>query len=102
MENEIFKKQSSYGNKNRLKNKNKEEHELGNMQEMLTVKEASKFLHISVNSVYNMVYESRISFYKLKGKILFKRHDLLDFLESCRRPSAAEHIANKGILNNIH
>ena len=99
MENEIFKRRSSYGNENRLKNKEKEGYE---SPSMLTVKEASKFLHISVNSVYNIVYESRISFYKLKGKILFKRHDLLDFLESCRRPSSAEHIANKGILNNIH
>ena len=100
MENEIFKRRSSYGNENRLKNK--EEYGSGNMPDMLTVKEASKFLHISVNSVYNMVYESKITFYKLKGKILFERHDLIDFLESCRRPSAGEHIAKKGILNNIH
>ena len=100
MENEIFKRRSSYGNENRLKNK--EEYELGNMPNMLTVKEASKFLHVSVSAVYGMIYESRISFYKLKGKILFKRHDLLDFLESCRRPCAGEHIAKKGILNNIH
>ena len=99
MENGIFKRRSSYGNENRLKNK--EEYELGNMPDMLTVKEASKFLHISVNSVYNLVYESRISFYKLKGKILFKSHDLLDFLESCRRPSVNEHLAKEGILNKI-
>ena len=95
MENEIFKRRSE----NRLKNK--EEYELGNMPDMLTVKEASKFLHISVNSVYTMAYESRISFYKLKGKILFMRHDLLDFLESCRRPSVNEHLAKEGILNKI-
>ena len=95
MKNEILKIQSPY-NGDRLKNG--EEDKFGNM---LTVREASKFLHISLNSVYNLIYESRISYYKLKGKILFKRHDLLDFLESCRRPCVNEHLAKEGILNKI-
>ena len=94
MKNEILKIQSPYGDGL----KNGEEDKFGNM---LTVREASKFLHISVNSVYNLIYESRISYYKLKGKILFKRHDLLDFLESCRVSCVNEHLAKEGILNKI-
>lgn len=54
-----------------------------NTKEYLNVQEASKFLHLSVSSIYKLTYADKIKYSKPNGKIiLFRRSDLVDFIES--------------------
>jgi len=48
------------------------------------VKSAAAYLGISQSKLYQMVSRREIPFYKVGGKILFKREDLDAYLESCR------------------
>ncbi len=52
-------------------------------KEYLNVQEASKFLHLSVSSIYKLTYADKIKYSKPNGKIiLFRRTDLVEFIES--------------------
>lgn len=53
-------------------------------QELLTVQEVSEFLKISRSSVYRLVENRLIPFYKIKSGLRFCRKDLEEYLESCR------------------
>lgn len=52
-------------------------------KEYLNVQEASKFLHLSVSSIYKLTHADKIKYSKPNGKIiLFRRSDLVDFIEA--------------------
>lgn len=52
-------------------------------KEYLNVQEASKFLNLSVSSIYKLTHADKIKYSKPNGKIiLFRRSDLVDFIEA--------------------
>jgi len=55
------------------------------ISETLTHEEAAKFLGVKVSTLYNMVHRHSISFYKSGRKNLFKRTDLLEYLEESKQ-----------------
>jgi len=52
--------------------------------ELLTVGETAEFLKISVHTVYQWKHLGKIPFVKLHGKLLFKRSELVDFIDGFR------------------
>ena len=47
----------------------------------LTVKEASAYLDVTINHIYNLVYRGNLTFYKPSGKrIYFRKADLDKYL----------------------
>jgi len=54
-----------------------------NSQEFLNIEEASNFLKISKSSVYKLTHFKKLKFSKPNGKkIIFKRIDLVNFIEN--------------------
>jgi excisionase family DNA binding protein len=51
---------------------------------MLTVTEVGDALRISTKTLYRWVYERKIPFVKLHGKLLFEESSILRFIEACR------------------
>lgn len=51
---------------------------------LLSIKEASKMLRLSVHSLYKMTSGKKISFIKLGNKVLFDEKDLVDYVNSHR------------------
>jgi len=47
----------------------------------LTAKETSQLLRISSSKLYKMTMDSAIPHYKFGGKLLFKRDELIEFVE---------------------
>lgn len=59
--------------------------------EYLTVKEAACYLGLALNYFYKLTADREIPFYcPTKRKMLFKRSELRDWIESTRVPSKAE------------
>lgn len=53
-----------------------------NTKEYLNVEETSRFLHLSVSSVYKLTHGGKIRYSKSGGKkILFRRSDLVEYIE---------------------
>lgn len=53
-----------------------------NTKEYLDVEETSRFLHLSVSSVYKLTHGGKIRYSKSGGKkILFRRSDLIEYVE---------------------
>lgn len=48
--------------------------------EFLTSKEAADFLLISKSTLYKLTSSKEIKFYKPKGKIFFKKEDLINYI----------------------
>jgi len=48
---------------------------------LLTIKEASEYLGITVNGLYHMVYRREIPFVKIKGRIRFDLNDIDEWIE---------------------
>lgn len=51
-----------------------------NENEFLTVKEAVSYLGISKSTIYKLTSSKGIKFYKPKGKIFFKKEDLINYI----------------------
>lgn len=58
--------------------------------ELLTKKEAWKYLRISSQTLENLMRQKQISFIKLDRKVLFKKADIDKFIESKRTPAKSE------------
>ncbi|MFH2108230.1 MAG: helix-turn-helix domain-containing protein [Chrysiogenia bacterium] len=57
------------------------------VNEFLTAREAAALLRVTLATVYNLTYRRRIPFFKPGGKtVLFRRADLLAFIENGRVP----------------
>ncbi len=53
-----------------------------NTKETLSAKEAAQYMGISLNTLYQLTSQSKITHYKPSGKLIFfKKKDLDDFLQ---------------------
>lgn len=67
--------------------------------EHLNIKQLSEYLNYSEPAIYKMVAHAEIPYYKLSGKLLFKRTEIDDWLLNFRQPTTKERFAeldNKG------
>ena len=53
---------------------------------LLTAREASNILRVAISTIYEYVKLGKIPAYKINGKILFKEHELIDFINNCAIP----------------
>lgn len=53
--------------------------------EILTVQEASDYLKVTVNSMYQRVARREIQFLKMGRLLRFKKSHLLEFLRACEQ-----------------
>lgn len=49
--------------------------------EFINIDEASKFLRLKKATIYQMVFKREIPFYKSTKKLLFKKSDLIEWVE---------------------
>jgi excisionase family DNA binding protein len=56
----------------------------------MTVNEVSELLRISKSKIYKMTMNSAIPHYKVGSKLLFKKQELIDFVESYIIPASPE------------
>jgi len=56
----------------------------GNIKDLLTREEVSELLNISLVSLYNHTKEGFIQSYKIGGRVLYKREDVLAALEKVK------------------
>jgi excisionase family DNA binding protein len=59
--------------------------ESGKENEILNVDQAAMFLHIAKQTLYTLTCKRRIPFYKNGKKILFKRHELQEWMDNGRK-----------------
>jgi excisionase family DNA binding protein len=52
--------------------------------EFMSIDEASQFLKLKKATIYQMVFKREIPFYKSTKKLLFKKSDLIDWVEKDR------------------
>ena len=71
----------------------------GHLPEYLTIKQLSEYINYSEPAIYKMVAQASIPNYKLggKGKILFNRHEINEWLLDFKQSTIAEQISD---LNN--
>jgi excisionase family DNA binding protein len=51
-------------------------------ENLLTVPEVAVYLRLSVHTVRNWVCQNKIGFIKLGGRVLFRKEDLEDYIQS--------------------
>jgi excisionase family DNA binding protein len=51
------------------------------LPEILSLKEAAEFLRLSVSKLYQLTSKNEVPFYKQGSRVLFKRSDLLKWLD---------------------
>jgi excisionase family DNA binding protein len=59
-------------------------------KEILIIQEAAEYLRISVTTLRRYAYERRVTHYKLKGRIIFRKADLEKFLDTRKIESFEE------------
>jgi excisionase family DNA binding protein len=59
-------------------------------KELLTIYEASEFLHLSIPTLYSMNCRNQIPFTKVSGKVYYRRTALEQWLESGERKTKAQ------------
>ena len=65
--------------------------------EILIIQEAAEYLRISVTTLRRYAYERRVTHYKLKGRIVFRRADLEKFLDT-RKIESFEEFKERNVL----
>ena len=65
--------------------------------EILIIQEAAEYLRVSVTTLRRYAYERRVTHYKLKGRIIFRKADLEKFLDT-RKIESFEEFKGKNIL----
>lgn len=58
--------------------------------ELMDVKLAATFLHLSVPTIYGLVHSRLIPYYKRRQRLYFKKNDLDQWIESGRRSTIQE------------
>ncbi|MCF8374538.1 MAG: helix-turn-helix domain-containing protein [Bacteroidales bacterium] len=76
-------------NQNSAKKK-PEEPEQSNSGEILNVDQAAEFLHLAKQTLYTLTCKRRIPFYKNGKKILFKKIELQEWMDSGRKSQQDE------------
>lgn len=59
-------------------------------KELLTIKEAAEFLHLSVATLYSMNCRNLIPMLKVSGKVYYRRSTLIEWLNSGERKTKAQ------------
>lgn len=67
----------------------------------MTVEEVAQLLRISKSTIYKMTMDNRIPHYKVGAKLLFKRHELIDFVENQRAPQCTEILDRFSLLTQF-
>ncbi|MEI6880129.1 MAG: helix-turn-helix domain-containing protein [Bacteroidota bacterium] len=62
--------------------------------ELLTVKEAAKFLRLSAPTIYSLISKRDIPFQKRTKRVYFSKNDLLKYLREGRRKTNSEISSN--------
>ena len=65
--------------------------------EILIIQEAAEYLRVSVTTLRRYAYERRVTHYKLKGRIIFRKADLEKFLDT-RKIESFEEFKGRNIL----
>ncbi len=68
-----------------------------NPDTFFTVKQAVNFLGISKSTLYKLTSSKQINFYKPKGKIFFKKNDLINYIT---QNGSSKDESNHNQLNN--
>lgn len=71
---------------------NQDEQPVGE-ETLLTVREVSRVLRVSINCVYNLVSQGKLPSYRIgagRGAIRVKREDINAYLATCRREKGEE------------
>ena len=66
-------------------------------KDILIINEAATFLRVSATTLRRYIASRQITFYKLQGKILFRKANLEKFLDS-KRVESFDEFRNKNIL----
>ena len=66
----------------------------------LNLDEASEFIKMKKSSIYQLVYQRNIPYYKRGKLLLFKKSELVNWIES-KRKRTAEELASRVNLTNI-
>ena len=56
--------------------------------EILNADQAAEFLHLAKQTLYTFTHKRKIPFYKNGKKVLFKKHELQDWMDSGRQYQA--------------
>jgi len=66
-------------------------------KEVLTEKQAQEFLHVSRITLYNLRESGKLSYMRIGSRVLYRRRDLDEYLESQLRPATAKRISRAGV-----
>lgn len=58
--------------------------------ELLTVEEAAKFLHLSVPTIYGLIAKNAIPFMKPEKRVYFLKEGLIDYICKNKKKSSSE------------
>lgn len=72
-----------------------------NEVEFMDLEEASQFLKLKKSTIYQLVFRKEIPYYKSTKKLLFKKNELVDWVESNRVSSAYELSMQANCNSNI-
>ena len=69
------------------------------LPEYLSIKHLSEYLSYSEAAIYKMVAKSVIPFFKIGGKLLFKRKEIDSWLLEYKKPTINSQIADLELIN---
>jgi excisionase family DNA binding protein len=60
------------------------------VQDLMTIREASEYLHLSIGAIYAMVHRRAICYSKRGKRLFFSKKELSAWVETGRKPTAEE------------
>jgi len=66
----------------------------------LNIEETSEFIKMKISSIYQLKYQGKIPYYKRGKLLLFKKSEIVNWIES-KRKGTAEELASKVNLDKI-
>jgi excisionase family DNA binding protein len=86
----------------RLLTQKNEQSQTESVEQLLTIQEASKFLNLSVATIYSKTSKDELPFMKRSKRLYFSSIELLDYLKQGRKKSNSEieAEAQEFLLNN--
>ena len=67
--------------------------------EVFTIKQVAKYLHLSVPTIYGLVHRREIPHYKVNKRLYFKQAEILDMIDKRRRQTIEE--IRRDALNSL-
>jgi excisionase family DNA binding protein len=58
--------------------------------ELLTVQDTAKFLHLSVPTIYGLIHKGELPVMKRSKRCYFSRHELLEYMKQGRKKTIVE------------